>query len=467
LLVPVPVDMSRNVLGISWVNGRFHASAIKGRTALRLWSCPTPVHEDSEFASALAEAVAQTGFMGSKVMLALEHRRLFFYLQDTPPAADKVVDQLLQRAVERNNFFEERTVWSRLSVPPAKSRPRFLLTLMPEALVCSLAEICDAQGLELLGVFPLPAMADDTLRSLSVPQDEAVLVAADLGDALHLLLGKGDGTVLFCRTVTNVDASKPSASIERASQEINRTLLFAQQQFGCNVTQLFVSGTDAFNVLKEQPIRPGLAMHPSPVPEDALCYVRRVAVLSPRLGSNLLGALPCNTKRRQQVAALGMAALFCASIFLTVLVEVTVRARERAVTIRARQLQEEINSESLQRQAARWRALLQLVHATNQPPVPELFASYLPAAVPDSIRLTAVDLSRTTSAWNCRIEGVAREGAGDFAALIEAFEHELQTNVFKLHITDSTHRRLVRGTETPPPGIQHQERMFFVTGEIK
>lgn len=468
--------MSRDVLGISWLNGRLHASAMDGRRVSASWSCPTPVHDDWEFALALAEAVTQTRFTGSKVMLVLDHRCLLFHVQDMPPAADKVVDQLLQRTVERSQFFEEKAVWSRLTLPPAKGRQRFLLALMPEALLRRLAEICETQGLELLGVFPLAAVFGEIFRSLTVPAAETVLIAADLGGAFHLVLGRGDGAVLFCRTIVTDANALDAAAVTRVSQEINRTLHFAQQQFGAQVTQLFVIGSDAFTALQGQPIRAGLTVQAGPGPEDSVSYSGRVAVLSPRLKLNLLCVLPRDSKRTQKAMALGIAALLGVSLTCAILVELIVHARERAVAAHARQLerQQEVDAQvqRLREQAVRWRAFLQLVGSTNQPPVPELFASYLAAAVPDSIRLTQLEVSRTPAGWNCRIEGAAREDSTGFIAQMEAFDRELQTNIFKLHITDSTHQRLVRGSEAPPPaqqrpGVRANERTFIVTGEIK
>ncbi len=472
-----PLQMSRNILGISWLNGRFRAVAMDGRAVAASWSCHTLVHDELEFASALAEAIGETGFTGSRLVMVLDHRSLLFHVQDTPPAKDKVIDQILQRTVERSQFLEQKAAWSQLKLPPIKGRQRFLLALFPESLLRRLTEICGSQGLELFGVFPLVSVLDDALRTLAIPHEESVLIAADIGGGLHLVVGKGDGTVLFCRTIVT-ESNLPQTStqgptpVQRAIQEINRTLHFAQQQFGSNVTRMFVMGNDSFTALKDQAIRPGLAIHPSPFPEDPLYYACHATALSASHKLNLISSLPRAPKGRRQVAALAIVALFCASLTATALVELTVRARERAAAAYARKLaaQEQIYSSArrLQHDAARARAFAQVVGSTNEPLVPELFARYLAAAVPDAIRLTQFNVSRAASGWNCRLEGVAREQPSGFIAQMEAFDRELQTNVFKLHITDSTYQRLVHGGESGTrAGARGDERPYSVTGNIE
>src|SRR3989442_499504 len=93
-------DMAKKVLGISWLNGRFDAAALEGGAVSGSWRCPTPVNDEADFGLALAEAVRQTRFTGGQVMVVLDHRSLLFHVQETPPAAEKLVGQMLQRLVE-------------------------------------------------------------------------------------------------------------------------------------------------------------------------------------------------------------------------------------------------------------------------------------------------------------------------------------------------------------------------------
>src|SRR5438067_1539599 len=136
--------------------------------------------------------------------------------------------------------------------------------------------------------------------ALGIAPAETVLLAIDLGGALHLLLGKGDGTVFFSRTLLTGDA----IGSERLLQEINRTLHFAQQQFAAKVTQMFVSGASAFSVLKDLPIGNGLKVQPAPLPKEPVDYAWCAGTLSPRLSLNLISSSGRIKQGRQRLAAI-------------------------------------------------------------------------------------------------------------------------------------------------------------------
>src|SRR5436309_12139883 len=90
-------NVAKKVLGISWLNGQFNAASLNGGAVSGSWLCPTPVNDEAEFGVALGEAVRQTHFTGSQVTLVLDHRSLLFHVQETPPAAEKLVGQMLER----------------------------------------------------------------------------------------------------------------------------------------------------------------------------------------------------------------------------------------------------------------------------------------------------------------------------------------------------------------------------------
>ena len=83
-------DMARKTLGISWLNGQFHAAALTGGTVTASWSAPKPVADGAEFAAAVTEAISATRFAGTQAMVIIDHRSLLFHVQDIPPAEGKV-----------------------------------------------------------------------------------------------------------------------------------------------------------------------------------------------------------------------------------------------------------------------------------------------------------------------------------------------------------------------------------------
>jgi hypothetical protein len=432
------------------------------------------VTDPTEFAAAVATALRETRFGGTQAMLIIDHRSLLFHVQDTPPAEGKMVDQMIDRLVARSHFFEEKAAWSRLALPEAKGRHRHLLSLLPESLVQSLVAVLAAHRVDLVGVFPIAAVLGDHLRQLSAQEGEVVLLAADLGDAIHLLLGLGDGQVLFSRTVA-MSGQQPA---ERAAQEINRTLHYAQQQFGATVNKLFIYGDDAYRILKDQPIREGLSITPSPVPADPIHFARHVFLLSPKLRQNFIPPSALKRKSNQQLAAVAVVFLAASSVIATIATELTVRARERAQESQARQssAEWEIRQQSIlqQNEAGHARALLGAIGNTNDPPVPELFARHLTSVTPESARISRLDIRNATNGWHVRLEGFAPEPAREFVDLVAEMETRLTAPPFRLRIQDSTRQQLTRGTGAAQPGAPRRttpgrepERPFFIEGTIE
>jgi hypothetical protein len=464
--------MARRILGISWLNGRFHAAVLKGDAVAASWVSPQPVRLPADFEPALAEAVRQTRFSGSRVVIVLDHGSLLFHVEETPPATGKVLRQLLDRRVAQNRFFEENAAWGRIDLPPLKGRHRVLLALLPQSLVDQLASICASLRLDLLAMVPAAAVLREHLRRLSTPAEETVVLATDLGGSLYLLLGRGDGQVLFSRSL----ALGATFQSDRAAQEIARTLHYAQQQFGTTVNHLFVFGSQAFASLKDAPIRSGLEIHPSPVSDDPFYFARQAGSISPRMPVNLVSRTESQRQRARRLAVAGLAAALAAATATTLIVEDTVRARERAAVTREEQLKVSGDATAAmrlrQREARHLEAFLRLVGGTNDAPVAELFARYLPTVMPDTMHLTEASTSRGLNGWEFQLKGFIREQNLDSLASLERFEQELQRGIFHAQINDSTYQQLFRGradgasAEAQRSGRSGDGKPFFVTGRI-
>jgi len=460
------------LLGISWLNGRFHAAALNGSAVTASWASPLPVPNEADFGAALAEAVRQTRFNGARVVVVLDHGSLLFHVEETPPVQGRLLAQLLDRRVAQSHFFEEQAAWGSIELPTLKGRHRILLALLPQSLVRRLSDACTALRLNLIAVVPTAAVLGPHLRLLSLPPDEPVVLATDLGGSLHLLLGRGDGLVLFSRSVVLGGTSQN----ERAAQEIARTLHYAQQQFSVVVNHLFVFGSAAFAALKDVQIRSGLKIQPSTVAEDPFYFARQAALVSRRSAVNFISPVESHRQRVQGLAAAGLAAAVVLAATTTFVVERTVRARERAAAQIERELETEgkamAASRSLQREARRLDAFLRLAGNTNDAPIAELFARYLPTVTPETIHFTEAGVSRGSDGWEFYLNGSLREQSFDYLATLEQFERTLQTGPFRAQITDSTHQQILQGaSDGTSPSVRRSgrpgdEKPFFVKGKI-
>lgn len=467
--------MGKQLLGITWLHGHFHAVNLAIGPAGNAWTCPTPVQSPSEFAAALGEAIRETRFQGRRAMVVLDHRNLLFHVQETPPAKGKLLAKVLERLVSQNQFFEEAANHAHLDLPEAKGQHRHLLALLPRSLVDGLNEAFADQGLRLDALWPAAAVLAPQLRDLPAPPSDVVVLASTLGDSMNLLLGRPDGKLLFSRTVALGSTSTSQA--ERANQEINRTLHYAQQQFGALVNQLFISGPALYQALKSATIRAGLQIHEAPDAGNGLSLLQLAGRLPTRAPLNFARRTGSHAVARRTLAAAGLAAALVASLVTTIQVETTVRAREQAARAVEQRLQREAEqlatASAMQQEARRLRGILSMVGSTNDPPVIELFARHLPSHIPPSLRLTELLIEESPVGWSVTIKGAARKDNTDLVTWLEQFDQDLERGPFQVKITDSSYQRAFRGdTEASAAlGFGANPRAFeapvFVNGVIQ
>jgi len=457
-----PQVMARNVLGISWLHGQFQASTITGAA----WSSPVPVTGAQEFSAALSTAVRETQFKGQRVVVVIDHRNLLFHVQETPPARGKMLTKILARLVGQNQFFEEPAAYGHIQLPVSKGHHRFLLALVPQSLRQAIDDACTIHGIILDALLPSAAVLAPRLQALEAPSDDVVILATELGDSMNLLLGRADGKLLFSRTVVLGTAGRT----DRAAQEINRTLHYAQQQFGVMVNQLFITGAETYAALKDTPIRAGLTITESKGGQNLA-----------QLASNATPRSPLNFVRRKAnhgvprvLAAAGLAAALVLSAITTYQVETQVRAREQLAIAAEQHLRSGEETQAaeklLQREVRHLNAFMQLVGRSNDAPVAALFTRYLPSIIPSAIRLTELQVSEAPDGWTFQLKGTIREDTSVQADLLENLERDLQASLFKIKVTDSTHQQQFRGDDENSPASRSPGRMleqpFFITGVI-
>lgn len=463
--------MARRVLGISWLHGFFQAVATSGDTVQATWIAPNTIQTPADFASALQQAVAETKFKGSQVAVVIDHRNLLFHVQETPPSKGKTLERILERQVSQSQFFDEAPVWKHVELPASKSGHRCLLALLPGSLVRGIDDACGAANLQLTSLFPPASVMARHLKRLDAPPGETVILATDLGGSLNIVLGRTTGQIFLSRTV--VLSGKIQS--DRAAQELNRTLHYAQQQFGANVSRLFISGEEAFAMLKSVSIRDGLEILNASGGEGPLDLPRLAALLPTKTTFNFITRRASRELALRATGATGLAAAFVASLLTVLHVENSVRAREYRATamIQAHASESQIQSTATarEREARQLSAIIQAVGSTNEAPVAQLFVRALPSLLPDSIRVTEVSVSQAASSWEFQIKGVVTDTEHDFSDTLERLEKDLQSSAFKASITDSTQQQLFRGDSAdvqlaPRRTILDSGRSFFVKGTL-
>src|SRR5439155_24583906 len=73
--------------------------------------------------------------------------------------------------------------------------------------------------------------------------NEVALLAADTGGTTTVVIGRKDGQIYLCRTLS----SSWSTQAERVNVDLNRTLLYVKQQFAAAVNSVWLFGDGAQN----------------------------------------------------------------------------------------------------------------------------------------------------------------------------------------------------------------------------
>ncbi len=462
--------VSNKTLGISWLNGRFRAVVTHGPVLAASWTPPEAVADLPQFATTLIQAVRETGYQGRDVSLVLDNRNLVYHLQETPPGKPAILLRLIDRQVEQHPFFDEPAVWGHRELPPAKGKRRHLLTLVPRSVVEALQAACGAAQLELKSLFAPAAILERQLRGTATVQPTAVLLAANADGLLCLVSGDTGGQVFFARSVSmsgNLDG-------ERVAQEINRTLLFTQQQFGVTINECRLLGDELRTVIGPGRLREGVAVVDAAGTFDPFHYAAEVTRLPVRSDANIVGRLAEQAPAARRGLALAAAVLLGASIVFATLVEfaLAATAREHARLRLTQSADEAVQLKGVARQqeADRQRRFVQLLSPSNFPPVGPMLLRFLGAATPTNLTLTRAEIIQTNQMWRVRLEGVSGDSVAGVVPVLERFEAALTNPPFQMLISDSSTRRLFGSSPDGSVGLPllpSGERTFFIEGRLR
>lgn len=467
--------MRREAVGLSWLDGRLEVAWPAGRGSSGRWTAPRPVETAAALGAALREARAELGFGSGRAAMVFDARQLLFHVQDAPPVRGRLLVQLLDRLVAEQGFFPGPAVWSHLPLPPSGARARWLMAVLPRSILDEIQAACAGEGLELEGVYPFAALLGRWLPRASAGTEGPVLVMAGHGDSHSLLVADGEGRWLFARSL--VETADRLA--DRLEQEVRRTLSFCQQRFGAAVRRAVIVGPAGRNGWADRLRREGFqvdCLDEGIEPGETAAMAARWGGGAPFNLARAPGALPDWVA---PAVTTGTAVLAVLAALLVVGVETAVRSRERqADAARQRALvarQEAAVRDREVREARRLEALLRTFGQPERPGVPLAFSQYVRSVVPEVVRLTRLDLARTTNGWTLHLEGASREAGSRFLGALETFETALEDGAFRVVVTDSTHRRMT-GRTAPEGGprvavsstrrVEAGERPFFLSGQI-
>jgi hypothetical protein len=314
------------------------------------------------------------------------------------------------------------------------------LNLFPKALLDELTAAAEKAGFFLTTVMPVPALLQNQLTELPSKDTEIIALAAETGDSTTVLVGRSDGRVLLARTL----ASTWNGNLSRMALDLKRTLLYVNQQFGVNVSTVWLFGPNAAQHAPAVQEQVQLPVQPSPVEYTNNYWATEVLRSSIGEAQNLI------TREQQLAPQRRLAAqvlAFTSVLIVLTAVSVAYYLHRLEITQKANLLaaEREIASQQTRRgqledqhaDLARRKEMVGVVMDGRNPPLAGWMLAYLSEAVPSSLVVTNLSFQREEHAWRLRLGGTLQAGAegappGALATALGSLTNRLASGPFRV-----------------------------------
>jgi hypothetical protein len=276
---------------------------------------------------------------------------------------------------------------------------------------------------------------------------------------------------------------------------INRSTVFLRQQFGTDISRIWLTGAAApeiANLIQEEA---GMPVDHSPAYPQSF-WAEKAASIHPETEANLVNRELRSAPRRRMMnflAVCGLAFLAISSVATFGWIEAQIRSAKALVA--SKQAAAAVAQEAKDELEARLSELdtkekvAKFVTSEMLPPIPGWLSIYLANTLPPQLSLTSIQVKRrdplaggkdpvTEEVWWVRIEGyaqekaVAEEGPEPIKTAFSNFAKELSECPFHLAVTERTRRFVPRAAPiawSVNGGAQSTSgpNQFFIEGTIR
>ncbi len=405
------IPSNLTTLSVSWLNSQFKAMAVHRGVVEGTWERPGDIEGSGNFEALVREAVQKTGYRGMTVSLLLGHPRLAQQLSDVPPVQGSALAKLVQRQAQQQKMFDGEAAWAFQQAVSGKGSQRIILHLFPKLLLNQLVQGAQKNDLHLVSVLPPTAVLHGQLAQLPLEKDEIALLAGETGGSTTVVVGRSDGQVLLARTLTG----NWNDSAGRLAVDLNRTILFVNQQYGLAVNSVWLFGPGATEKQPEMQGQMQIPVKVSPVEHQPLYWATEAVKLSPALAPNFISLDLQKAPQRMllsKVAAVIAAVVVIASLLVSSYLFMAARQEEKNIgDLKSKVTTKEAEHKQLQQQEAdlaRKRDMVKLVVDNRPAPVPGWFLGYLSEAVPNDLVVTNLQIKQEEDLWRVEITGTSQ-----------------------------------------------------------
>lgn len=425
-----------DVLGIGWLHGSFHLAVFRRAKMMGSWSAPAPAKTMAEFETAIDEGLQELKFAGTEAFLLLENEQFVHQIEATPPFSDSLAKNFLAARVQRYEKENAPVLWVSQPAGTAKKERSFILHMLPKSFYESINRLLLERRLDLTRILPLVVPVQRELDRFPISKGRPVLVAVEAGGATVVMVSKVGEELLFARNILASWSADPG----RIGVEINRSLLYANQQFGNTVDRVWLLGQDNHSTAQVN-AKCGTGRQITVLPTSPVEWLQTAAKLAPRQPINLVAGHLRRKSAQRSIRRGLLIASWVGLALLSVDAWVTAQAwreeQRQYAELKVRESKMGAEREHLvQRNEAveRERAFVKQVDSDRLPAVPGKFAAYVSSILPDEMRLTELTVKwEEGSGWTFRLEGIVQADEEMSHEIVASLQRLLARSPFRVH----------------------------------
>jgi hypothetical protein len=430
-----------DILGLGWLHGSFHVAVFRKQKMVGSWFSAEPVKTLPEFGRALDLALEELKFAGAEVFLLLENEQFVHQIEATPPITDSMARNYLQGRVQRYEKENEPVLWVSQPAGSMKKERSFIVHMLPRSFYDAVNRLFLERRLDLTRILPLVVPVQRELDRFPIAKGRPVLVAVEAGGATVVMVAKVGAELLFARNILATWAADPG----RIGVEINRSLLYSNQQFGDTVDRVWLLGQDN-HATAQVNAKCGNGRQITVLPTTPVEWLQSAAKLSPHQPVNLVAG---HLRRKSQQRSIRRVLLIASwSVLLLLGIDVwsdavswqgekrqyaELRAGEGKMGAERERLVE--RNQAVQRE----RAFIHQVDDERLPPIPGKFSAYVATVLPDAMRLTDLSIKwEEGSGWTFRLEGVVEADEETARETVAGLQRQFSSSPLKIRSNEAT-----------------------------
>ena len=425
-------------LGFSWIQGELKATLLnEGHTQTYYQAS---VHTLSQLDIALALAIPELGAEDADVSIVYEGPELSHHFIQTPPLSHRDLLLYIANRAEQEKISNVPILHSFKRSLSQKNGEGVILHIINKTFVEELIAVCQHHHISITKLIPLSEIMSLEAFRFNTNNQEMILMVAMFETITEIMVTRGDGKVLFLRDLNH---SIEHDSVNRLIDEINRSMLYANQQFDIDIDKIALIG----NIPSAIP--EALQQHFSlPVEntqsDNPYFWANEAALLSPAVEGNML---PIQFQferigmRIKRILTIAIAIAFLIAVGLTINVELQVEHTEAQAKQQRAGLRELIMTQSqLSQKVTAIENVNKRIHElqnTQMYPVAGWFLAELPALLPESLVLTDSLIHYENKQWYFTLQGKALGKASLAPQQLNTLENNLKTLPLTVEVTQS------------------------------